>query len=121
MVESLISAQIEAPPALEAILGREAEKESIPAELSAFAEALQEQKLEVAWRVDLDLDEVESAGAREFLGRILGGRLRQLRARELCSGRFPRSLLRALFGCGQTTDRCLLGSGCGATRNIRTR
>ncbi len=46
-VEPLIGIKIEAPPALEAILERKAEKTSIPAELSALAEALQEQKLEV--------------------------------------------------------------------------
>jgi threonine synthase len=41
-VEPLIGAQIEAPPALKAILGREARKVSIPAELGALTEALEE-------------------------------------------------------------------------------
>ena len=41
-VEPLIGATIEAPPALKAILGREASKTAIPARLEALADALEE-------------------------------------------------------------------------------
>jgi threonine synthase len=41
-VEPLIGATIEAPPALKAILGREARKTAIPAHLEALADALEE-------------------------------------------------------------------------------
>ena len=44
-VEPLIGAAIEAPPALKAILGRKARKLSIPAELEALAEALEDETI----------------------------------------------------------------------------
>ncbi len=44
VIEPLIGVEVEAPAALAAILGREAEKVSIPAELSALAGALESEK-----------------------------------------------------------------------------